>query len=226
MNELIFLAHTCFILVSLLIALRYGKESLSTCVALLLVLGNLFVLKQIGLFGLSATCGDSFAIGGTFGVQLLQEFYGKSMARKAIGISFGALVFFGAMAWFQLLYIPSIFDGQHLHFVSILGTAPRIIGASLTAYVTGQLFNTYAFEFLNTAFQGRYFVLRSMTVMVLAQTLDTLIFSFLGLYGLVHSITSIVIISLAVKSLAGMCSVPFIVCVRRFARRGDEVTDV
>jgi len=224
-NELLFLAHTVCILISLLVALRFGKEAMASIVAMLLVLGNLFVLKQIGLFGLSATCGDAFAIGGTLGVQLLQEFYGTKIARMSIGISFGALVFFGFMSWFQLLYTPSAFDCQHVHYLSILGVAPRIIAASLTAYVAGQLFNTYAFAFLDRLLKGRFFVLRSMSVMVGAQVLDTLLFSFLGLYGLVYSITSIIIISLAVKSFAGICAVPFVACVRRFKKQeksGDD----
>jgi len=222
MNELVFIAHTSCILISLLVAFRYGKEALAAIVALLLVLGNLFVLKQISLFGMSATCGDSFAIGGTFGIQLLQEFYGKPVAHKAIGISLGALIFFGVMSWFQLLYTPSMFDGQHLHFVSILASAPRIIAASLTAYVAGQLFNTYAFGVLKRMLQDRYFVMRSIVVLVLAQMLDTLVFSFLGLYGLVHSIMSIIVISLAVKSFAGVCAVPWIAGVRRFVKRGGS----
>lgn len=204
-----------------MVAFRYGKESLAAIVALLLVLGNLFVLKQINIFGLSATCGDSFAIGGTFGIQLLQEFYGKKMAHKAIGISFGALVFFGLMGWFQLLYTPSMFDDQHVHFVRILASAPRIIAASLTAYVAGQLFNTYAFGYLKRILQDRYFVMRSMVVLILAQMLDTIVFSFLGLYGLVHSIMSIVVISLAVKSFAGICAVPWIWGVKRLVKRDD-----
>ena len=58
--------------------------------------------------------------------------------------------------------------------------------------------------------------------------LDTLVFSFLGLYGLVHSITSIIIISLAVKSFAGVCAVPWIAAVRRFSKKSifQEVEDV
>ena len=63
MNELIFLFHILLVLSFVLGALRLGKNALLSLLALQAILANLFVVKQISLFGFAVTCSDVFAIG-------------------------------------------------------------------------------------------------------------------------------------------------------------------
>ena len=93
MNELIFFAHVIIISLFTIFSLKISKEALVAFIALYCVLANLLVLKQITLFGLHPTASDAFSVGAILGLNLLQEYYGKITAKKAIWTCFLALVF-------------------------------------------------------------------------------------------------------------------------------------
>src|ERR1700722_12989500 len=96
-NELTFVIHALLISASSLIALRLGTSALVSFVSTCCILANLFVIKQVSLFGLSATGSDAFTIGAVLGLNMLQEYYGKLAARTAIAINFFLLVFYAVM---------------------------------------------------------------------------------------------------------------------------------
>jgi len=207
MNEIIFIIHILCILSFGLVALRLGKEALTCWVAIQIILANLFVIKQIYFLGFEVTCSDVFAIGCLMGLNLLQEFFGKESAKKAGWISFFTLLFFAAAAQLHLAYIPSIHDTAHPSFVTILSTSPRLLLASLTTFLIVQQMDLRLFRTLKSRLPS--FALRSAISIILSQLLDTLLFTFLGLYGLVHSLFDIILISFLLKVLVVFCMTPF-----------------
>ncbi len=88
MNELIFLGYILAVSSAALLALRFGKEGLIGLICVQAVLVNLFVTKQISLFGFTATASDAMAVGITLTLNILQEYFQKATALKAIWISF------------------------------------------------------------------------------------------------------------------------------------------
>ena len=60
-------------------------------------------IKQIDLFGFSVTCSDVFAIGGILSLNLLQEYFGKEAASRAVKVSLLALLFFAVMSQVHLV---------------------------------------------------------------------------------------------------------------------------
>src|SRR5439155_22211216 len=95
-------------------------EALVAFVCICCILANLFVLKQTTLFGFNATCSDTFTIGATLGLNLLQEYFGRYMSRIAIGINFFFLIFYTIMSQIQLAYAPSLFDSMQPHYMPLL----------------------------------------------------------------------------------------------------------
>jgi len=197
MNEVVFVLHVIIILVFLCCAVRLGQGVLMIFISLSAVLANLFVLKQITLFGMQVTCSDGFAVGGILGLNLLQDIYGKEAARRCIRASIFAMLFFIAMSQIHLFYIPSAFDQTHSSYVSILGQTPRIVIASLTVYYVVQRIDVFFFGFLKPYIQN--LGSRLIVSLLVNQALDTILFSFLGLYGLVASLLDIIIVSYGVK---------------------------
>jgi len=57
---------------------------------------------------------------------------------------------------------------------------------------------------------NRYLVARNYASIAITQLVDTVLFSFLGLYGIIHNITSIIIVSYAIKLLAVVIATPFV----------------
>ena len=206
------------VIIFLMGALRLGKGALQALIAGQVVLANLFVSKQMGLFGFSVTCSDVYAIGAILGLNLLQEYWGREEANKTVGISFLCLIFFTAMSQIHLLYAPIPEDVTHQAFSAILSSTPRIAIASIAVYYIVQKLDVSFFGWLKNAFQGGYFPLRVGISLVLTQLLDTVLFSFLGLYGLVASIFDIIVVSFFVKCLIIGCSSPITVFSKRFLK--------
>jgi len=208
-NELIFLFQTLFVSATTLAALYLGKEALVAFICLICVLANLFVLKQTTLFGLNATCADSFTIAATLGLNLLQEYYGPTIARKTITINFFLLLFYAVISRIHLIYIPSPADTSQTAFTLILGFMPRIAIASLTCYLISQYIDYLVYGFLKKKLVNRFLLIRNYGSMLISQLIDTILFSFLGLYGIVDSIGEIIVISYIIKVIAIALAAPF-----------------
>jgi queuosine precursor transporter len=198
-------------------AVRFGAAALTAFVALSGVFANLFVVKQMELFGLQVTCSDVFAVGGIIGLNLLQEFFGKDAAQKAVRVALVSLLFFVAMAWIHLHYIPNQFDQTHQAYLQILGHTPRIVGVSIGVYYFVQRADVVFFAFLKRWIP--YLGGRLIISLFVSQGLDTIMFSFFGLYGLVASVLDVMIVSFLVKCSIIACSSPFAILMKRYIWR-------
>lgn len=209
MNELLFLLQTLLIIGFAIGALKLGRGALTAWVAVLALIANLFVIKQITLAGFHVTASDSFMIGSVLGLNFLQEYFGKEDARKATWITFFFLLFFAVVSQIHLLYEPSPYDTTQSSFQTILSVSPRLFIASMTVFFIVQQLDVAFFAFLKDRFPQRSFASRTTASLVLSQFLDTLLFSFAGLYGIVGSIVDIIFVSFCVKLAAIFLISPF-----------------
>lgn len=222
MNEFIFIVHTFFIALSILGALYLGKSALITLICFFGIFSNFLVIKQITLFGFDVTCSDVFAVGGLLGLNLAQEYFGKTCVKKIIILNFYMLCLYLTVSQFHLWYTPNHFDNAQVHFNALFSIMPRIIIASIAVYVLVQLLDMQLYAFLNKICAGRYLVVRSMLSLVISQFLDTVLFSFAALYGIVGSVTDIIIVSYIIKIACIFLTLPFIVFAQRFIRKNHH----
>jgi len=220
-NELIFVLQTITMGAFAIISLRIGKDALTAFITLCCVLANLFVVKQITLCGLTATASDAFSIGAVLSLNLLQEYYDRQSAQRAIFISFALLIFYCIVSLLHVAFIPCAIDTMHPHFASILTTMPRIIIASLSVYITVQYIDAWLYGSLKKLTNGNYLVARNVLSLVICQLLDTVLFSFLGLYGILENITEIIVVSYAIKLAAIALSTPFIVLSKKIVKKNS-----
>ena len=151
-NELIFIFHLATVSAACVIAAKLKKEALFALICAQTILSNLFVIKQIGLFGFYATATDVFTVGASLCLNLLQEKYDKTNALRAINISFFILIFYTLMTQFHIFYEPAPFDCVDVHFQGILQFMPRIIAASIFCYFISQNIDAYLYNFVNIKF--------------------------------------------------------------------------
>ena len=207
-NELIFLTHTLFCASAVVLCAYVGRSLLIAYLCLLGVLANLFVLKTITLFGLTATCSDLYMVAMVLGLNVLQEWWGKESAQKAIYYGFGALIAYTLFCLFQLGYAPAITDTHMTFYQELLGHMPRITAASLIAYFVSLQCDRALYGFLRT--RSCLSVTRASTLsMIASQSLDTVLFSILGLYGTLTGIGSIIMVSMIIKGCTIMIMTPF-----------------
>ena len=224
-NELLFLLQIFLVLGFCFAAVRLGQSALIALIALQGVVANLFVVKQMQLFGLTVTCSDVFAIGSMIGLNLLQEYFGKEQAQRAIKISFLALVFFAAVSQIHLGYAPAAVDETHGAFHLVLSSTPRIIFASIATYYLVQKCDIWLFAKLKKFIGDKYLGVRIGISLVATQGIDTVLFSFLGLYGLVAEIGSVIFLSFFVKCLVIGAGAPLSTFAKQFLpKRSDELS--
>ncbi len=161
MNEVLFFLHLLLIFSFALFALKLGKIFLTTWIAIQAILANLFVIKQICFFHFNITCSDAFAIGSVLGLNLLQEYYDKQSAKKALWAAFFAMFFFSIMSQMHLLYTPSDYDTTHQAFKQLLSPSPRLFAASIFVFLITQHLNIHFFQFFKQKAHFLPFSLRS-----------------------------------------------------------------
>jgi len=210
MNEILFLIQTLLIVSFALGALKLGKGALTAWVAIQALIANLFVLKQITLAGFEVTASDAFAIGSLLGLNFLQEFHSKEDAQKATWICFFFMAFFAVVSQVHLFYQPSPNDTTQSAFQTILSVSPRLLMASMSVFFIVQQFDIRFFNFLKNKFPGASFAIRTAIALVVSQFLDTFLFSFAGLYGLVASVWDIILLSYAIKLVVIFCFSSFV----------------
>lgn len=199
MNEMIFFTQIFVIVVFSLGALKLGRGALNAWVAIQALIANLFVLKQITLLGFDVTASDAFAIGSLLGLNFLQEYFSKEEAKQATWICFFFMLFFAVVSQLHLFYQPSIYDTTQASFVQILSPSPRLLFASMSVFFVVQQIDIRFFAFLKNTFPTLGFATRAAIALVVSQFIDTFLFSFVGLYGMVVSVVDIILLSFAVK---------------------------
>ena len=209
-NEFIFAIHATVVAGGALLALIFGRDALIALISLYVVVSNLFVTKQITLFGFDTISTDVFTIGAVFGLNLLQEHFGKSSAQRAIAISFALSILYIGLAQLHVAYLPNQFDTMHPHFAVILTPMLRIMLASVVAYLISQVFDTQFYGFLKRITRGKYLVLRNIASLSISQLFDTILFTVMALYGNVHSLLQVIVVSYTIKVVVILCTTPFI----------------
>jgi uncharacterized integral membrane protein (TIGR00697 family) len=91
----------------------------------------------------------------------------------------------------------------------------RIVIASFISYLITQFIDIQIYGFLKEKTEGKYFTLRNYFSLSLSQLIDTILFSFLGLYGIVAQISDIIVLSYSIKLLTIFCMSPFLIFAKR-----------
>jgi len=205
MNELLFFLQIAIIVGFSFGALKLGRAALTSWVAVQALIANLFVLKQITLFGFDVTASDAFAIGSLLGLNFLQEYFSKQDAREATKICFFFMFFFAVVSQVHMSYEPSAFDTTHSAFIAILSQSPRLLVASMSVFFIVQQIDIRFFAFLKKKLPSASFTIRAGIALVVSQFLDTVLFSFAGMYGIVSSVLDVIVLSFMVKLVVISC---------------------
>ena len=141
-----------------------------------LIAANLLETKVIQIGSLTVTAGllvfpISYIIN-----DCIAEVWGFKKARLIIWSGF-AMNFFVVTLGLIAVAIPAapFWEGEE-HFDFVFGMAPRIVAASLMAFLVGSFLNAYVMSKMKNASQGRNFSARAILSTVVGETADSLIF--------------------------------------------------
>jgi uncharacterized integral membrane protein (TIGR00697 family) len=198
---------------AVLIAARLGRVWLIALLGAMLVLMNIFVLKQMDLFGMALTGGNVLYAAVFLSTDLLAEHWGKRAAYRAVRVGFAISLFFLVMSNLILLYTPNAFDaelGGHAAMTTLFSPQWRIVAASMISYLVVQHLDVWLFEWWRRRTGGRMLWLRNNGSTWVSQAVDTVLFTSLAFVGAGFPIWNMIAFTYIVKIIVAAIDTPFI----------------
>ncbi len=213
-NESLWIGLVLFTFLSILLVYRlFGKTGLYAWIAVAMIICNIQVLKTVVLFGMIGTIGNVL-YGTTFLVtDILNEIYGKKEARKAVWIGFVTTIAVMVIMQISLKFIPHESDFAQGALATIFEIFPRIVLASLTAYVFSQFHDIWAYQMWRKKFSkdSQIWIRNNASTMV-SQAIDTIIFCLIAFWGMFPKdvFLSILVTTYIFKFVVAIADTPFI----------------
>jgi uncharacterized integral membrane protein (TIGR00697 family) len=144
--------------------------------------------------------------------DVVVEVWGKKTARSVVWVGFFANILLMILIWIGGILPPSPEWGYQESYQTILGAFPRIVVASLVAYLISQHHDVFAFDFWRNKTQGRWLWLRNNLSTAVSQAIDTVVFGFIAFYGVVPLnvlVGEIMLAQYVIKLIVALLDTPF-----------------
>ena len=166
--DLIMAAYVCILLCANLI----GPSKVAT--VRLPIVGDITFVAGVLFFPLSYIFGD-----------ILTEVYGYARDRRCVWAGFAALAFAAFMAWVIVALPPAAeWRDKQATVAAIFGNTWRIVGASIIAFWSGSLVNSYVLAKMKIHTRGRWLWTRIIGSTICGEAVDSGLFYSLAFYGL------------------------------------------
>ena len=155
-------------------------------------------------------------------IDLINESFGKDGARRVILAAFLANVLLAVYTQVCVL-LPgaSFYKGQEA-FAGVLGSTPRIVFASLTAYLISAFLDAEIFSFWKTRVRGPKWV-RVLVSNTISTGIDSVIFITLAFYGIMP-VWILIKGQYVVKMAITVGSLPLIYLIRSQKGKGEAAS--
>ena len=165
---------------------RYYDLAVAASVATLII-SNLGAMKLIAIGPIIADGGALlFPLAYILG-DVMTEVYGYKHTRRAIWVSFFWLLLMIAVLT-AVQALPSVAGAPNVaEFNTVFGFVPRIVAASLVAYLVGEFVNSFVLAKMKVRSGGKKLWQRLVASTLLGEAIDTTIFCMVAFYGLITS---------------------------------------
>jgi uncharacterized integral membrane protein (TIGR00697 family) len=194
-----------------------------------LVVSNIIAVKLAEVGGRVFDAGNVlFPLAYLLG-DVLTEVYGFRAARRVILLGFACNLL--AVAAIQIaLALPAagFWEENQAAFETILGTTWRIFVASLTAYLVGELTNSFVLQRMKAATNGRFLWSRTIGSSLVGQGLDTVLFVTIAFAGTGVDLADTILTTWAIKVTWEIAATPLTYLLANGLKRreGVDVFDV
>lgn len=161
--------------------------------------------------------------------DVIAEVWGYRKARLIIWAGFGVNLL--AVLFFSLgiVVIPAPFFGSQEAFSTVLGNTPRIVAASLLAYLVGSFLNAYIMSRFKVLTRGKGFSIRAIVSTLVGEGADSLIFIIVAFAGIfpVGVLFTMVLTQAIIKTVYEIAVLPLTVWVVGKVKKleGEDVFD-
>jgi queuosine precursor transporter len=194
-----------------------------------LVVSNIIAVKLAEVGGRVFDAGNVlFPLAYLLG-DVLTEVYGFRAARRLILLGFACNLL--AVAAIQIaIALPAagFWEENEAAFETVLGTTWRIFVASLTAYLVGELTNSFVLQRMKAATNGRFLWSRTIGSSLVGQGLDTVLFVTIAFAGTGVDLADTILTTWAIKVTWEVLATPLTYLLANGLKRreGIDVFDV
>ncbi|AVM53641.1 hypothetical protein JN06_02765 [Bacteroides zoogleoformans] len=194
-----------------------------------LIAANLLETKVIQVFGITVTAGllvfpISYIIN-----DCIAEVWGFRKTRLIIWSGF-AMNFFVVVLGLVAVALPAapFWEGE-AHFNFVFGMVPRIVVASLSAFLVGSFLNAYVMSRMKLASNGHNFSARAIWSTVIGETSDSFIFFSVAFGGIIawNELLLMMCVQIVLKSMYEALVLPVTIRMVNAIKRidGSDVYD-
>ena len=190
-----------------------------------LVISNVIAVKLVMVQGLVLPAGIVVFPLSYLLADVLTEVYGYRAARRVIWLGFFCNLLAVVAIWVGgLLPAAPFWDGASA-YERILGATPRILAASLAAYLVGEFANTMIMSRLKLAMAGRHLWARAIASTLVGQGLDSAVFITIAFWGQMHLpiLLGAVVTQWLVKSAYEALAAPLTYAMVGFLKRREGI---
>jgi len=156
-------------------------------------------------------------------IDLINERLGKEGARQVVYAGFAANLLLAGYSWFAVALPPAPFYQGQEAFAGVLGSTPRIVFASLTAYLVSSLIDVQFFAWWRERI-GRGKWMRVLASNAVSTLVDSIVFISIAFWG-VLPVLPLIQGQYIVKMAVTVVSIPLIYLIRRerASARGEKL---
>lgn len=228
MNEIILILSLIIEFGAVLLAYRFfGKGGLYAMTGFCTITANIEAMILIRAFGMDQTLGNILFAASFVITDILSENESKKDANRAVnlGIFISILFILVSQSWF--LYTPSPDDVITPAIREVFSTTPRLMLVSIAVYAVTQRLDVWMYhkwwEFTKKRFgdSRRFLWLRNNAATLVAQLLNTLLFTFGAFWGTypLPVLMGILGSSYVIYIVTSLCDTPVIYLSRRIKEK-------
>ena len=165
-----------------------------------------------------------FPISYIFG-DILTEVYGYGRDRRVVWAGFAALAFASVMAAVVVRLPPSASSLATQSAVeAVFGNTPRIVVASISAFLCGTFVNSYVLAKMKIWTQGRWLWTRIVGSTLCGELVDSVIFYFVAFYGRMpeRQLIALMLTQYALKSAWEIIAAPATYRIVSFLKKAEN----
>lgn len=231
-NELVTLASVFAFFGGLVAFFRlFGKTGIFAWTVICTIAANIEVLILVHAFGMDTTLGNVIFASSFLATDMMSEIYGKKEANRCVKIGIAANITFILISQSWFLYVPAEIDTMAGPIRTVFSNTPRVMLASLFAYVVCELYDVWAYHFLWDLTEKRFgnrrafLWLRNNGSTLVSQLINVVVFNLLAFAGVYDAPTlvQILIFGYATFIVTSLLDTPFLYLARHIADRHPEL---
>lgn len=156
---------------------------LTVAFSLFLIMSNLAEIKICDFFGYSIGAGTLVFPLVYILNDVLTEVYGFSNSRKAIWLALVCNCLLSLFMYIVIMLPPSQYWEDQAVFEKIFLVSPRIVIASIIAYLVGEMVNASIIALLKIRFLGKLFAVRAIFSTFLGSLVESAMFGYIAFWG-------------------------------------------